>query len=119
MADAQTPIFTPAHRVVLDCMGYVNAKLSQHDNHNVMMAVLAEVLPHAPLSGHATLDRVVVGARAIAAAHALVLAKDPGAGLAWGAANLATSHAMQEFFIWRAAKAIDGFRATLGQGDAA
>lgn len=116
MTDLSNPTFTPAHKVVLDCMGFVVAERARHDNHRMMLDALAEALPHAAATGQRVLDRVILAAVEVVRADRALLASDPGAALAWMAAMLSASSTMEEFFIWRGSRAIDALCASLAPG---
>jgi hypothetical protein len=117
MADPQTPHFTLAHKVVLDCMAFVSAERIHHPNRRLVLDALAEALPHAHGTGNRWLDRVIMSGSEVTAADRAMLAQDAGASLRWMAAMIAADAALAEFFFWRGASSIEAFRERLAQGE--
>lgn len=114
------PTFTPAHKVVIDALGFLVAERTRHDNRRMLIEALDQALTRAHSTGNRTLDRVIMAAVEVSHADRQLQSRAPDAAKAWMAASLSASDAMTEFFLWRASLSIEAFRATLAtDGEAA
>jgi hypothetical protein len=120
MADARNPTFTPAHKVVIDALGFLISERIQHHNRALIIEAMDQALPHAHSSGNQILDRVILAAVEVSHAERLARQLDPEASKARLGAMLTASAAMGEYHFWRASLSIEAFRTSLAtDGEAA
>lgn len=110
MAD---PVFTAAHKVVIDAVGFVVAERVHHANRRVALDLLARALPHAAATGHAILDRIILAAVEVSMADQALTAREADCGATWVRAHLSASDAFAEFSLWRLSVSSERFSATL------
>ena len=105
-------VFTAAHKVVIDCIGFIVAERSHHENRRLVFDLLAEALPHARATENSRLDQVILAAIAVSNANRAMTDVRPNAALDWMAAHLQASQAFAEFALWRLALSGEKFHQT-------
>lgn len=114
-AAAPAPVITQAHKVMVDCMGFLLTNIdSQNPNLPVVLAVLGEVLPACNRLGTPLVDDLTGAARRIFQAAPAAFTCE-GAG-EWLLAQLAGEGPFQRWCLWRGGIALDAFRASRNQG---
>lgn len=107
-----TPTFTAAHKVVIDCLGFIVAERVHHANRRLVFGLLAEALPHARAMENPMLDRLIMAAVEVNAADKSMMAAQPEAALGWMQAHMSASHAFTEFTLWRLGTSAEKFHET-------
>ena len=116
MADV---VFTAAHKVVIDCLGFIVSERVDTANRQPVFDLLAEALPQARATESPILDRMILAAIEVSAAQRRLIAREPEAGLSWMAAHMAASTIFAEFSLWRLALSGAKFQETLATDGAA
>ena len=112
-AQKAPPVITPAHKVMVDCLGFLLTNIdSQNPNFPMVLAVLGEVLPACSRIGNPLVDDLTGAAGRIYRAAPAAFTKD-GAG-EWLLAQLAGEGPFQRWCLWRGGIALDAHRASLG-----
>lgn len=106
-------VFTAAHKVVIDCLGFIVAERTHHANRRLVFNLLADALPHARATENSFLDRVIIAAIEVNTADRAMMATQPGAALDWMQAHMSASHAFAEFSLWRLGMSAEKFQQTL------
>lgn len=106
-------VFTPAHKVVIDCLGFIVAERVRHDNRGLVFSLLAEALPHAGATENRYLDHMIMAAIEVSRADQALTAKAPDAAAGWLSAHMSASHAFAEFSAWRLGMSAEKFHQTL------
>lgn len=106
-------VFTAAHKVVIDCLGFIVAERSHHANRRLVFDLLAEALPHAASTEHRLMDRVILAAIEVSAADRALEGKWPDAAAGWLSAHITASNAFAEFSLWRLGMSAEKFQQTL------
>lgn len=111
MADPAAPVFTPAHKVVIDCMTFLTAEIIADDRRPLVLDLLAEALPHAKPLNRPAIDGLIDAAGPLLKAGRMLAAKkDPDAGIHWCRAMGAADQALTTFAWVRLAQSADDFR---------
>lgn len=114
-APAPVPAITHAHKVMVDCMGFLLTNIdSQNPNCEMVLAVLGEVLPACNRIGTPLVDDLTGAARRIFQAAPAAFTRE-GAG-EWLLAQLAGEGPFQRWCLWRVGIALDAYRASRNQG---
>ena len=106
-------VFTHAHKVVIDAVGFLVAERARHINRSLVLEALAEALPHALATENPILDRLLIAAVEIKVAAAGLDANRPDAALEWMRASMSASQAFTEFSLWRLGASSARFTAAL------
>lgn len=113
------PVFTDAHKVVIDCLGYVVAERIHHPNRRLALDLLAEALPYAHATENRMLDRLILAAITVKVADQAMMTAAPDAGLLWMQASMEASTAFAEFALWRLGMSAEKFHGNLAIDGAA
>lgn len=105
------PVFTPAHKVVIDCMTFLTVEIFADDRRPLVLDLLAEALPHATPLGQPAIDGLIHAAGPLLkAGRAMAYKADPERGIHWCRAMGAADQALTTFAWARLAQSADDFR---------
>lgn len=113
MADRSNPSFGPAHKVLIDCMGFIVAERVRHTNRRMVFDLLAEALPTAHALDNSIIDKLILAAVEVVRADRALQQMQPNAALDWMAAHMTASNAFTDFSLWRAGFSVERMRASL------
>ena len=113
MAD---PVFSTAHKVVIDCVGYLATQIHDNDqtrpDKRAVLDILADALPQARSTGHGAVDRLMLSASGLLSAERARKSGDIAAAMLMCAARMDACNAFAAFAKWRLGQSWEKFQET-------